>query len=148
MTFRRGVRRILLIVASVAFLAAMVPLYRVGVIFGLWQPLRRPPGVSPYARYVSLVEEGTWFDCHVDEVRDVDVCKAWDEDGQLIADGCFRLEEGKRAASKSELHPSHVARGDGHVSRIDLFGKDGAFSQALVPVENCVSLPAETSKPH
>jgi hypothetical protein len=128
------IKRILLIGTGLAALVAAVPAYHLGIVFNLWQPLTRPRGVSSSAHYVSIVEEGTWFDCHVDFKRNVDACKAWDPDGRLIADGDFLLEEENRPASESELRPTHVACGDGHVWRIDLYGKDGNFSKTLVPV--------------
>jgi hypothetical protein len=127
------VRRIFVIAAGLLIVAVAVPVYHAGVVFNFWQPLRRPQGVSPSAHYVSLVEEGTWFKCYVDSKRSVDVCKAWDADGRLIADGDFRLEGENRFATKSELRPTHVARGDGQVWMIYLNGKEGAFSKALVP---------------
>ncbi len=141
MILGRRVKRVFVIAAGFVVLGGAVPLYHAGIVFGLWQPLRRPPGVSPSAQYVSLVEEGTWFDCSVDSARNVDVCKAWNSDGQLIADGDFRLEGENRAATKSELHPTHVARGDGHVWMIYLNGKEGTFSKTLVPVTDSSRLP-------
>jgi hypothetical protein len=127
-------KRILLIGIGLAALVAAFPVYHLGIALSLWQPLIRPRGVSASAHYVSIVEEGTWFDCHLDFKRNVDVCKAWDPDGRLIVDGDFLLEGENRPASESELRPTHVARGDGQVWRIDLHGKDGNFSKALVPV--------------
>src|SRR5579864_3830116 len=127
------VRRILLIGIGLVALVGAFPVYNLGIALNLWQPFTRPRGVSPSARYVSIVDEGTWFDCRVDWKRNVDVCKAWDPNGRLIADGDFLLERENRPASESELHPTHVARGDGHVWRIDLYGKDGNFSKTLVP---------------
>ena len=128
------VKRILLFGIGFSALVAALPVYHLGIALNLWQPLTRPRGVSSSARYVSIVEEGTWFDCHVDWKRNVDVCKAWDPDGRLIADGDFLLQGDNRPASESELRPTHVARGDGHVWRIDLDGKEGIFSKSLVPM--------------
>ena len=108
------------------------PLYILGVVFGIWQP--RPHDVTPAARYVSWIEDGAWFDCAVDSRRDVDVRKAWDSDGRLIASGHFRLECLGRAAAKAELRPSSVNSSGGHAYAIYLFGENGARSRTLVPV--------------
>jgi hypothetical protein len=125
-----------LIVSGLIVLAAAWPAYNVGIALGLWQPITRPIGVSRSARYVSLLEDATWFDCSVDLNRDVDVCKAWTPTGKLIADGEFRLEGEARAASKSELRPSRVLAKNGKAYMIYLVGQRGAFSKALVPVSS------------
>jgi len=115
---------------------AVHPLYVEGVIFGLWQPLQRPPGVSSKAHYVSSIEDGTWFDCSVDLVKNVDTCKAWDSYGAPLADGDFRLECLGRAATAKELRPSSVSSSGGHAYAIYLFGEHGARDLTLVPVSN------------
>ena len=48
---------VLTLLAGLA-IAVTGPVYRWGVILALWQPLRRPQGVSKNARYVSLIEIG------------------------------------------------------------------------------------------
>jgi hypothetical protein len=114
--------------------AFLIPLlYGLGVAFDFWQP-RRPPGVSTGAHYVSRIEDGTWFECSVDSKRDVDVCKAWDMNGQLIAAGDFRVECENRAAIQSELRPSSVLSTGGRAYLIYLFGDKGPESKSLVPV--------------
>jgi hypothetical protein len=118
-------------------LIVLVPgVYVCGVVFGLWQPVTRPPGVSATARYVSRIEDGTWFDCSVNSERNVDICKAWGSDGRFLADGDFRLECEARPATKAELRPSAVNSSGGHAYAIYLFGERGAESKILVPVTN------------
>jgi hypothetical protein len=118
----------------VAFGAAVRPVYVYGVVFGLWQPWSRPRGVSRKAHYVSRIEDGTWFDCKLDSKRDMNVCKAWDADGKLLADGDFRLECQGRAATVPELRPSSVISSHNHGYMIYLFGAKGSQSAILVPV--------------
>jgi hypothetical protein len=129
------VKRVLAIALGISVAAVMWLLYVLGVTFGLWQPLTRPAGVAASAHYVSQVEDGTWFDCTVDDHRNVDHCQAWDYSGRLIAQGDFRLEGEDRAASKAELRPSSVASSGGHAYAIYLFGKAGARSKTLVPID-------------
>jgi len=90
--------------------------------------------VSAAARYVSMVEGGTWFDCSDDSKRNVDVCSAWDPWGRPLGGGDFRLECEGRAATKSELSPTTALSSDGRIYMIYLNGKDGAQSRTLVPV--------------
>jgi len=97
------VKRLVLIVVALLLVVAAWSVYNFGVLFGFWQPLTRPRNVSASARYVSIIETGAWFDCSVDSERNVDVCKAWDPDGRLIADGGFRLQGEDRAATTLEL---------------------------------------------
>jgi len=129
------VRRILLVTSLLALAVAAWLVYVFGVAFGLWQPLTRPRSVSASARYVSSIEDGTWFDCSVDSKRNVDFCKAWDFEGHLIADGDFRLEGQDRAATNAELRPSFVISSGGHAYMIYLYGKAGSQSAVLVPVD-------------
>lgn len=126
---------------SVALIALARPIYIFGVVFGIWQPMTRPTGVSSTARYVSWIEDGTWFDCAVDSKRNVNTCKAWDSDGRLLADGDFRLECQGRAATKAELRPSAVSSSGGHGYAIYLYGDKGARSRTLVPVTTEVQNP-------
>jgi hypothetical protein len=122
-------------VGVAVFLIAVTPrIYIFGVTFGLWQPLTRPLGVSSTARYVSWIEDGTWFDCVVDSKRNVDTCRAWGSDGRLLADGDFRLECQGRAATEAELRPSSVDSSGGRGYAIYLFGEQGARSRTLLPV--------------
>jgi len=131
---KRRVKWAVAIGVAIALIALARPIYVFGVVFGIWQPITRPPGVSLVARYVSWLEDGTWFDCAVDSRRNVDTCKAWDSDGRLLAAGDFRLECQGRAATKAELHPSSVSSSGGRVYAIYLFGKDGARSRTLLPI--------------
>ncbi len=119
---------------GVASIFIVRPIYVFGVVFGLWQPWARPPGVSEAAHYVSRIEDGTWFDCTLDSKRNVDVCRAWDSDGRLLADGDFRLECQGRAASNAELRPSSVSSSGGHAYAVYLFGDKGSQTETLVPV--------------
>jgi hypothetical protein len=134
--WRKIARRTGLVAVSALLGAAAWPAYILGVTFGLWQPLTRPRGVAASARYVSSIEDGTWFDCHVDLRRNVDTCKAWDFEGRVLADGDFRLAGEDRAATAAELKPSAVNSGGGHAYEIYLFGKVGAQSAVLVPVND------------
>ena len=128
-------QRCSLAIAIAIGLVLLWPLHTAGVVVGLWQPLTRPPSVSRSARYVTLVEDGTWFECIVDTSRNVNKCRAWTSEGLLIADGEFQLEDENRAATQEELKPSRVAVSEGRVHWIDLFGKGGAFSKRLLPVQ-------------
>ena len=134
--------RIVVVVSLIGILVAVRPVYNVGVQLSYWQPISRPSDVSKSAHYVSLVEDGTWFDCSLDEHLDVNWCTAWDRKGREIARGAFQLEGEHRAARVSELHPSLVEASQGHVYGIYLFrtqtflrGGVDAFSRKLVPVE-------------
>ena len=128
------IRVIAAVLAGVSLPAAAWFLYPLGVAFGIWQPFR-PSGVSRNAHYVSLLKEGTWFDCSVDLRRNVNVCSAWDEEGKQLASGDFRLDEENRAATAGELKPSSVLRDEaGHAYMILLRGPKGPFDRALVPV--------------
>lgn len=107
--------------------------YSLGVIFSLWQPIR-PHSVSTAAVYVSTVEDGYWFDCRVDKGQNVDVCRAWDYLGKLVADDRFQLECEGRAATLEELRPTVVERSNGRTEAIYLLGRAGNYSTKLVPV--------------
>jgi len=82
-----------------------------------------------------MIETGAWFDCSVDSERNVDVCKAWDPDGCLMANGDFRLEGEDRAATTLELKPILLRNGGGR-AYIHLNGTDGAFSKTLVQIND------------
>jgi hypothetical protein len=129
-------QRVMAVVTGVALATLAWPAYILGVVLGLWQPLQRPSGVSLSARYVSWIEDGTWFDCVADSRRNVDVCKAWDSNGRVLADGDYRLECQGRAAVGNELRPSSVSSSGGHGHAIYLFGQEGARTRTLVPVTN------------
>jgi hypothetical protein len=130
-----AMKRLYSALAGSAAIAAAWFVYTLGVAFGFWQPVRRPSGVPATARYVSLIEDGTWFQCSVDAKRDLNFCRAWAQDGKLLANGYFRLQDEGRAATQSELRPSRVLRTNGRAYMIHLFGAKGAFSRALVPVD-------------
>lgn len=122
MTVMRMMKR-LAVGAVVTILVAFV--YWCGILLNWWSPLIRPRGVPCRAKYVFLWESAEWFDCHVDERRNVDVCRAWDVDGHLAASGDFRLEGENRAATRSELHPSRTGDtmdASGMCDEIYLFG--------------------------
>jgi hypothetical protein len=80
--------------------------YPFGIMFGLWEPLIRPAGVSGSARYVSIVEDASYLDCSIDAERNVNVCRVWDTWGRLRTEGDFRYEDEPRPARKDELYPS------------------------------------------
>ena len=129
-------KRIVLACGLVFFIAAPRPLYLIGVGFGLWQPLTRPVGVSARARYISTMKTEAWFDCSVDNKRNVDTCRAWDDSGNLIAFGNYRLDGENRAATARELRPSAVASYPGHpnLAWIYLFKDNNVNGRTLVPV--------------
>jgi hypothetical protein len=79
-----------------------------------------------------------FFDCSVDVARNVNVCRAWDTDGNLIAYGNYRLDGENRAATAFELRPSAVHTYPGHpnLAWIYLFGDHGIANRTLVPVNN------------
>jgi len=111
--------------------------YEIGLADGWWNPLIRPAGVPAGAHYVLIFpKSATWFDCRVDEKRDIDVCTAWDGDGRLLVSGDFRLKDEGRAATRAELQPS-IVEGDasGHFDTIHLFGPNrSTFGKELVRV--------------
>ncbi len=114
-------------------------IYRMGIGFAFWPPLTRPTGVPKTAYFVSTFKEETWFDCRVDQIKDVDVCQAWDANGRLLTSGEFRLEDEDRAAKASELRPSQVAplSENGKLQMIYLYGSSGEVSgRVLIPVVN------------
>ena len=118
---------------ALALAACYFFVYPFGIVFGLWQPVVRPAGVSARAHYVSMIEDGSWFDCSIDEGENVNFCRAWDYQGRLRAEGEFRYEDEPRAARRDELHPSLVAGRD----TIYLFGGPDhrdAFAHALYRV--------------
>jgi hypothetical protein len=91
---------------ALALAACYFFVYPFGIVFGLWQPLIRPAGVSRNARYVSIIEDASWLDCSIDAQRNVNVCRVWDPWGRLRTEGDFRYEDEPRAATKDELYPS------------------------------------------
>jgi len=84
---RSLIERALIGVAAVLVVLALRPAYELGVGFNLWQPFTRPRGVPAQARYVSVLEDSAWFDCSFERAKDVDICKAWDDAGHVIAYG-------------------------------------------------------------
>ena len=138
-------------IMGVALAIAVTQLvYNIGVGFGAWQPLTRPSRVPRSAHFVSTLKDETWFDCRVDEGRGVDVCRAWDEKGRVVADGDFRLEDEDRAATASELRPSEVKTQNGQVYMIYLYGPHGeVLGRTLLPVINGrrVGVPKVTTNP-
>ena len=137
---RRARWAILLVLVAMA--SASVPTaYNLGIAFGVWQPLRRPHGVSPAAHYVSWIEGGAWFECSADMRRNLDFCKAWDEDGRALGSGAFRLECEDRAVSRDQLRPSGAISGGGNLYMIYLFGDRGPDTMTLVPVDSAGRTP-------
>jgi hypothetical protein len=130
------IRRILTVVGAVVLILISRPVYRLGVGLGFWQPFTRPPDVSSRARYVVTMEDSAWFDCSFDPGRDVDVCRAWDEAGHLIAHGNYRLDGERGAARPTELRPSEVAiyPGRPELAWIYLEGDHDTRDKTLVPV--------------
>lgn len=141
---KRTIKWTIAAVIASGLAASVYPVYVAGFVLGFWQPFTRPAPVTSKARFVSRMESGFWFDCSVDAKRNVDVCKAWDYKGALLADGDFRLEDEGRAATQSELRPSAVFSSGGQAYMIYLFGEHGAHSRTLLPVRgegNAVTRP-------
>ena len=133
------IKRIVLVLGGVAVIASLRPAYLIGVSLGFWQPVTRPTGVSGGARYVGTFKSAAWFDCLLERTKDVDVCRAWDEEGNLIAFGNYRLDGENRAATEAELRPSQVHLYPGHpnLAWIYLFGDHGnTVGSTLVPVND------------
>ena len=143
------IKRVLAVIAVVTLILSVRPAYELGVELGLWQPVTRPSGVSPRARYVSRLKSSGRFDCSVDHGRNVDACRAWDDAGQLVAYGNFRLDGEKRAATATELRPSKVQLYPGHpeLAWIYLSDAKGDFGKVLVPV-NAAGEPLERFEVH
>jgi hypothetical protein len=89
----------------------LYPLFVIGVALNFWQPLTRPSGVSRRASHVDAFKSESWFECTVDLHRNVNVCRAWDEQGHLVAFGDYRLDGENRAARPDELRPWNVLCG-------------------------------------
>jgi hypothetical protein len=115
---------------TLALAAFYFVVYPYGIAFGLWQPIVRPFGVSPSARYVSVIEDGSWFDCSIDEKRNVNVCRVWDSEGQLRTSGDFQYEDQHRAARRDELYPS-MDGGQDTIYMFDGPGRRGTSKHAL-----------------
>jgi hypothetical protein len=132
------IKRFLAVLALVALILILRPAYQLGVGFGFWQPVTRPAGVSPRARYVAKLKTSGWFDCSVDRTKNIDVCRAWNDAGQLIAYGNFRLDGEQRAATVTELRPSSVQLYPGHPELAWIYLSDGKsdFGKILVPVND------------
>ena len=136
------IKRIPLVVVAVAVVAATRPIYLVGVACGLWQPLSRPAGVSARARYVETLKSAGWFECSVDRVKDVDVCRVWDRAAKLVAFGKYRLDGALRAATAAELRYSRVESYPDHpdLAWIYLIQSDRHSGFARRGRNNCQSL--------
>ena len=88
---------------------------------------------------MDTFKSASWFDCSIERTKDVNVCRAWDSDGNLIAFGNYRLDGENRAAIAHELCPSTVLLYPGHpnLAWIYLFGNDGSvMGKTLVPVND------------
>ena len=129
-------KRIAAVRAVVLYIAALRLLCLVAVPFGLCQPWTRPASVPWRAWYVPTLTDGAWFDCSVDRKRDVDTCKAWDDEGHLIAFGNYRLDGDNRAATAFELRPTMVQGYPCHpeLAWIYLFKDYNPLGRTLVPV--------------
>ena len=86
---------------------------------------------------MSTLKSAAWFDCLVDPARDVDLCRAWDGTGELVAYGRYRLDSENRAATEAELRPSCVLPYPGHpdLAWIYLFKNRTIQGRLLVPVD-------------
>jgi len=132
----------------VVLLGLSYPLYVVGVAMNFWNPLTRPRGVPRRANHVDAFKSQAWFDCGVDSHRNVNVCRAWDERGDLIAFGNYRIDGQNRAASNRELRPWSVLSGPNpRLAWIRLSGLGGGPHLTLVPVDH-VGQPLERFEVH
>ena len=132
-------KRIVFALGFVVLICLVRPAYLIGVSLGTWQPLTRPIGVTKRARYVDTFKAAAWFDCSVEQARNMNACRAWDIEGKLIAFGNYRLDGGNRAAISSELRPSavHLYPGHPNLAWIYLFGDHGRIDgKTLVPVND------------
>jgi hypothetical protein len=84
------------------------------------------------------MKDSAWFDCSLDRGKDVDVCRAWDDAGNVIAHGRYRLDGERRAAKPAELRPSEVAIYPAHpeLAWIYIEGERGTRDKTLVPVND------------
>jgi hypothetical protein len=95
--------------------------------------------IKRIARYVDTFKSAAWFDCSIDRTKDVNVCRAWDTNGNLIAFGNYRLDGEGRAATAPELRPSqvHLYLGHPNLAWIYLFGDHREIvGKPLVPVND------------
>jgi hypothetical protein len=99
----RAGKRILLVAVAVVLPGLSYPTYVAGIAFNFWQPLTRLSGVSRGAHYVDAFKSAAGFDCAVDSRRNVNVCRARDEEGRLVAFGDYRMDGENRAATQGEL---------------------------------------------
>ena len=133
------IKRIVFIFGGLVFIASLRPVYLIGVSLGFWQPLTRPTSVPKRARYVDTFKSAAWFDCSIDRTKDVNICRAWDTNGNLVAFGNYRLDGENRAATALELRPSQVHLYPGHpnLAWIYLFGDHREIvGKTLVPVND------------
>jgi len=99
-----------------------VPVYREGILLGVWPPLTRPYSVPREATHVAGFKFApTWYDCRFDPVKDVNPCRIWSGDGKLMFAGDFRLEDVGHAAPPELLRPSTYQRTSEGIL-IDLYG--------------------------
>lgn len=143
------IRRVLATLGIVVLIVVSRPVYQIGVGLGFWQPLTRPAGVSSRARYATTIKDSAWIDCSFDAGKDVDVCRAWDDAGHLIAYGRYRLDGERRAARPAELLPAAVAiyPGRPELAWIYLEEAGGTPGKTLVPV-NKAGEPLERFEVH
>lgn len=137
-------KRLVLIAIGIFAALSVHPIYTVGVGLGFWQPLTRPPGVSPRAHFIPTMKSETWLDCSIEHTKRVDACRAWDEHGNPIAFGNYRFEREDREASVEELRPCDVMIYPGHPQLAWIRLSNGAF---LVPV-NAAGQPLERFEVH
>jgi len=133
------IKRIVFVFGGLILIASLRPVYLIGVSLGFWQPLTRPTSIPTRARYVDTLKSDAWFDCSIERTKDVNICRAWDSDGNLIASGNYRLDGENRAATAPELRPSQVHLYSGHpnLAWIYLFGDHKKImGKTLVPVND------------
>lgn len=121
-----GIAKVVIVLVACA---SGVLIYRGGIVLNWWSPLTRPTGVPVSAQFVFAWESEAWFDCGIDERRNVNPCRAWDNRGRLRAYGDFQLIDEHRAATRAELRPSVLGatNDNGLVDTIYLFGSGGVI---------------------
>jgi hypothetical protein len=71
------------------------------------EPKTRPSGIPDNAVWVGGADGGAYVYCTIDEIRNVNPCKVWnDYTGNLVESGDYRLAKENRAAKKTELRVS------------------------------------------
>jgi len=110
-------------------------------------PRQRPSGVPPNAVWAGGTDGGRYFLCTVDEPRNVNPCKVWnDETGQIIANEDFWVSGEDRAANSAELKYGWY---DGERIGLQIVTSEGRYlalerASGLKPITLCELLTSVT----